>query len=48
MITQEALEATDTPIYLELPLDEVKVSPYKVEYGTAYLSITAPAVKLTK
>ncbi len=46
VISQEELEAKDTPIYLELPLNEVSVRPYKVEYGTAYLSIVAPAVKL--
>lgn len=48
VITQEDLEAKETQVFLELPLDEVSVKPYKVEYGTAYLSITAPAVKLTK
>ena len=48
VITQEELEAKDTQVFIELPLDEVSVKPYKVEYGTAYLTITAPAVKLTK
>lgn len=48
VITQEDLEAKDTQVFIELPLDEVSVKPYKVEYGIAYLSITAPAVKLTK
>ena len=48
VISQEELEAKDTHVYLELPLDEVFVKAYKVEYGTAHLSITAPAVKLTK
>lgn len=48
VITQEELEAKDTQVFIELPLDEVSVKPYKVEYGTAYLSINAPAVKLTK
>lgn len=48
VISQEELEAKDTQVFLELPLDEVSVKPYKVEYGTAYLTITAPAVKLCK
>lgn len=48
VITQEELEAKDTQVFIELPVDEVSVKPYKVEYGTAYLTITAPAVKLCK
>ena len=48
VITQEELEAKDTQVFIELPLDEVSVKPYKVEYGTASLAISAPAVKLTK
>ena len=48
VISQEELEAKETQVFIELPLDEVSVKPYKVEYGTAYLTITAPAVKLCK
>ncbi len=46
IISQESLEGKETPIYLELPLAEVSIKPYKVEYGTASLSISAPSVKL--
>ncbi len=48
VISQEELEAKNTQVFIELPLDEVSVKPYKVEYGTASLAISAPAVKLTK
>lgn len=48
VVTQEDLDTSDTPIFIEIPLDETVVKPYKIEYGTVSLSITAPYVTLAK
>ena len=48
VVTQEKLDANNTPIYIEIPLDETVVKPYKIDFGTVSLSITAPYVKLAK
>lgn len=48
VVTQEELDASDTPIFIEIPLDETFVKPYKIEYGTVSLSIIAPYVALAK
>lgn len=48
IVTQEELDASDTPIFIELPLDEALVKVYKIEFGTMSLSITTPYVKLAK
>ena len=48
IISPEDLEASETPIALELPLDHVVIKPYKVEFGSASVSITSPMVKIAK
>lgn len=48
IISPEELEASDTPITLELPIDNVVIKPYKVEFGSANVSISAPSVKIVK
>ncbi len=48
IITPEELEASESPITLELPIDHVVIKPYKVEFGSASVSISAPMVKIAK
>lgn len=48
VVTQEELDASETPIFIEIPLDETLVKVYKIEFGIMSLSITAPYVKLAK
>ena len=48
VITQKELEKSETPVLLEIPVEQVVIKPYKLEYGKATLSITAPSVKLAK
>ncbi len=48
IISPEDLEASETPITLELPIDHVVIKPYKVEFGSASVSISAPMVKIAK
>ena len=46
VITPEELENSGERVFVEFPLDETVVKPYKLEYGMATVSITAPYVKL--
>ena len=46
VITAGELEAAEEPVFIEIPLDEVIIKPYKIEYGIATVSITAPYVQL--
>ena len=46
IITAAELEAAEEPVFIEIPLDEVVIKPYKIEYGIATVSITAPYVQL--
>lgn len=48
VITQEEIEESNTPILVEVPLNETLVKPYKIEYGKVSLSIVAPYVKLVE
>ena len=48
IISPEELEASESPITLELPLDQIIIKPYKVEFGSANVSISAPTVKIAK
>ena len=48
VITQEALESSELPIYVELPLEQVTIRPYSIEYGIAKVSICADFIKLHK
>lgn len=47
VITPEELEETEERVFIEFPLEETIVKPYKLEYGTATLSIVAPYAKLS-
>lgn len=47
-LTAQQLEQSDTPIYVEIPLEETIVRPYAIEYGKAKVSIIAPSVKIIK
>jgi len=46
VITPEELEETEERVFIEFPMDETIVKPYKLEYGTATVSIVAPYAKL--
>lgn len=48
VITQDLIDAHETPFLVEVPLDETLVKPYKIEYGKVSLSIVAPYVKLVE
>lgn len=44
--TVEELEMSKTPVFISIPVKEVVIKPYKIEYGVATVSIIAPFVKL--
>lgn len=46
VITPEELEETEGRVFIEFPMEETIVKPYKLEYGTATVSIVAPYAKL--
>lgn len=46
VITPEELEASEEVVYISIPVNEVVIKPYKIEYGIATVSIIAPYVKL--
>ena len=46
VITAEELEMSETPVYISIPVNDVVIKPYKIEYGVATVSIIAPYVKL--
>lgn len=46
VITPEELEDAEERVFVEFPLEETFVRPYKLEYGVATVSITAPYAKL--
>lgn len=48
VVTKEILEASDEPIYITIPVEEVVIRPYAIEYGNAKVSIVAPYVKLAE
>jgi len=48
VITQEELDASETPIFIEIPLDKTLLKPFKIEYGTVSLSVTTPSVRLAE
>lgn len=47
-ITNEIIDGADEPIYISIPVEEVVIRPYKIEYGKAKVSIIAPYVKLAQ
>lgn len=48
VISKTELDMSENQIYIEIPVDEVNIKPYKIDYGKALLSITAPSIKLLK
>lgn len=48
VITAEELERAEDMVVLELPVDEMVIKPYALEYGKAKVSIVAPYVKIQK
>lgn len=46
VITPEELEESEERVFIEFPMDETTVKPFKIEYGTATVSIVAPFAKL--
>lgn len=48
IITRELLEASEEPVYITIPVSEVLIRPYFIEYGKAKVSIVAPYVKLAE
>lgn len=48
IVTKEILEASEEPVYISIPVSEVVIRPYSIEYGNAKVSIIAPYVKLAE
>ena len=48
IVTKEILEASEEPIYISIPVEEVAIRPYEISYGNAKVSIVAPYVKLAE
>lgn len=46
IITAEELEDAREVVYVKIPLNEVIIKPYKIEYGTAFVSIIVPRIQL--
>lgn len=47
VITEEELEEAETSVFISIPVDQVVIRPYKLEYGYATVSIVAPYVELS-
>lgn len=48
IITKELLEESEEPVYIAIPVSEVVIKPYAIEFGKAKVSIVAPYVKLAE
>ena len=48
VVTKEILEASEEPVYISIPVDEVIIRPYEISYGNAKVSIIAPYIKLAE
>ena len=48
IVTKEILEASEEPVFITIPVDEVIIRPYEISYGNAKVSIIAPYVKLAE
>lgn len=48
VVTKEILDASEEPIYIVIPVTEVVIRPYAIEFGNAKVSIIAPYVKLAE
>ncbi|WP_419023682.1 hypothetical protein [Holdemanella sp.] len=45
VLTQENIEESEVPLYISIPVEQVVIKPYAIEYGIAKVSIVAPYVK---
>lgn len=48
IITRELLDASQDAVYVQIPLDDVLIKPYAIEFGRAKVSITAPNLKIVE
>lgn len=48
VITQEALNDSDTHVFVTLPVEETVITPYEIKFGEAKVTIQAPFIKLAK
>lgn len=48
VVTKEILEASEEPVFVNIPVDAVVIRPYAIEFGQAKVSIVAPFVKLVE
>lgn len=47
-LTQEDIEKSEDYIYIQVPSDETRVIPWKIEYGKAKVSIVAPSASIVR
>ena len=48
VVTKEVLETSEEPVFISIPVSEVVIRPYAIEFGKAKVSIVAPYVKLAE
>ena len=48
VITPEELEEAEERVFIEFPMNETIVKPYRIEFGTATVSIVAPYAQLVR
>ena len=48
VVTNEILEGSEEPIFVSIPVEEVVIKPYAIEYGNVKVSIIAPYIKLAE
>lgn len=46
IVTNEAIENSEKPIFVSIPVSEVVIRPYEIAYGRAKVTISSPFVKL--
>lgn len=48
VVTKEILDASEEPVFISIPVEDVVIRPYAIEYGNAKVTIVAPYVKLVQ
>ena len=48
IVTKEEIEVSQNAVYVKIPVDNVVIRPYAIEYGIAKVTITAPYVNLVE
>lgn len=48
VITNEEIERSEEAVLISVPVEDVKIRPYAIEFGKAKVSIVAPFVTLVK